>query len=423
MKRWLETRLSILPILEAVESSQPPNHVSLREAPPFSLGRISAILLVLLVFSGFALLLYYEPTAEGAASSLSRLHLERPLGWLVHNTHRWSALLLLGAVVLHALRVVLARAFRAPRDLNWWLGLVLLLLVILMGATGYLLRWDIKAFTLMDLLITNLSSIPIVGKTMVQAMLGGAELDQIPLYRGYAFHVWVLPLVLLFGILVHFTVAWRQGLAEQPTWWQRRKARLSNLKLVNWLPGIVLLALVLFLAWVTPHEGSAGPVDKSLAPHPDWILGFYFPILVLQPIDSGDRNVNPAWSAARLPDPHTPHREPRYEAVGPHSTLRARDPRRRLALRPDVLHGVPSSLSRLHRMPSGRYPRGSSGCSIGFRDPRSGLAGLSSPRTGDLDPYAIRATSSSALAAKRGPLAPRFPCEHPSGSRSIPPPP
>ena len=90
--RWLETRLSILPILEAIDASQPLDRVSLREAPPFSLGRISALLVALLVLSGFGLLLFYEPTAEGAAQSLSHLHIDHPLGWLVHNTHRWSAL-------------------------------------------------------------------------------------------------------------------------------------------------------------------------------------------------------------------------------------------------------------------------------------------------------------------------------------------
>jgi quinol-cytochrome oxidoreductase complex cytochrome b subunit len=275
MKRWLETRLSILPILEAIDSSQPVDRVSLHEAPPFSLGRISALLVFLLVLSGFGLLLFYEPTAEGAASSLTRLHVERPLGWLVHNTHRWSALFLFASVVLHALRVVVARAYRAPRDLNWWLGIGLLLLVIAMGATGYLLRWDIKAFALMDLLITNFQEVPIIGPALIQAMLGGAELDQVPLYRGFAFHVWVLTILLVSILVIHLLVAWRQGLADQPSWWQDWRARLPSTRFIDLLPGIGLLVLVLLLALGTPHEGTAGPVDRSFIPHPDWILGLY----------------------------------------------------------------------------------------------------------------------------------------------------
>jgi len=263
-------------VLEAIKASQPPDHISLGEAPPFSLGRVSAVLVGLLALSGFGLLLFYEPTAEGAAASLSRLHIDRPLGWLVHNTHRWSALMLSATITLHALRALLARAYLPPRDLNWWLGLILLLLVIVMGATGYVLRWDIKAFALLDLLVTNFSKIPIVGQFIVRLMLGGAELDRVPLYRGYAFHVWVLPLLLITAIALHLLIAWRQGLAERPRWWQRWKAKLPDVRWLDLLPGALLLVLVLLLSALTPHEGQSGPSDRSLWPHPDWILGFYF---------------------------------------------------------------------------------------------------------------------------------------------------
>jgi len=276
MKRWLETRLNIRPVMKAVRSSQPPDRISLREAPPFSLGRLSAMLVALLILSGFGLLLFYEPTAEGAANSLSRLHVDRPLGWLVHNTHRWSALMLFATAILHALRVWTARAFQAPRDLNWWFGLALLLLMIAMGATGYLLRWDIKAFALLDLMVANFSEIPIVGRSLVQAMLGGAELDRVPLYRGYAFHVWVLPLLLVTSVALHLVVAWRQGLAERPYRWQRWKAKLPTIRWLDLAPGVGLLALVLLFSALTPHEGQAGPVDRSPWPHPDWILTFFF---------------------------------------------------------------------------------------------------------------------------------------------------
>jgi len=86
------------------------------------------LLVAILVLSGFGLLLFYEPTAEGAAASLARLHEEQPVGWLIHNAHRWSALLLVVTLALHALRAWILRAYRPPRDLNWWLGTLLLLI-------------------------------------------------------------------------------------------------------------------------------------------------------------------------------------------------------------------------------------------------------------------------------------------------------
>ncbi len=68
-----------------------------------------------------------------------------------------------------------------------------MLIVILMGATGYLLRWDIKAFALTDLIVSNFSDIPLLGQAVVVAMLGGSDLETVPLYGGYAYHVWIIP--------------------------------------------------------------------------------------------------------------------------------------------------------------------------------------------------------------------------------------
>jgi quinol-cytochrome oxidoreductase complex cytochrome b subunit len=272
----LDERLGILSIGRFLSQSTPSDHISISKAPPFSLGRIALVLAALLGLSGIALTLFYVPTAERAAASLTFLHAERPMGWLIHNTHRWSALFLIIIVVLHALRVWIDRAFRFPRDLNWWVGLILLITTIIMGGTGYLLRWDIKAFALMDLVITNLLSVPILGPIFVTIVLGGTELDVIPLHRGYTLHVWFLPFALLVLILVHLLISWRQGLLEPSQLWERLKPRLPTKGRLDLIPGLMVLAIVVGLSFLTPHEVAAGPVDRSALPHPDWILMFYF---------------------------------------------------------------------------------------------------------------------------------------------------
>ncbi len=273
--RRLDERLGFGLVLDAIRRARRSDYVSPLNAPPISPGRIALTLSALLIVSGLGLTLFYSPTAERAASSLAYLHRDVPLGWLLHNTHRWSALLLLPFVILHALRVWLMRAYCYPRDLNWWLGLLLLLLVIALGGTGYMLRWEIKAFSLLDLVISNLSNVPGIGPLLVAVVLGGSELDVVPLYRGYALHVWVLPLLLILLVALHFLIVWKQGLSEMPSVWRRLRERLPLKRWRDLLPGLVLLAIILALSAVTPHEGQAGPTDRSAWPHPDWLLIFY----------------------------------------------------------------------------------------------------------------------------------------------------
>ena len=272
----LDQRLALSPALDTLKQSRPAGYLSPLAAPPVSPGYVALFLIVALVLSGLGLTFFYSPTAERAASSLAYLHDRHPFGWLLHNIHRWSALLLVTFVILHVLRVWLRRAYRYPRDLNWWLGLCLLLLIFASGGTGYLLRWDIKAFALMDLVISNVSDIPVLGPVFLTILLGGAEFDVVPLYRGYALHVWFLPM-LLFGLIGgHLFIVWKQGLLEIPEIWQHLRARVpfSRWSMVGL--GLILVMVLIGLSIATPAENQTGPNDRSVWPHPDWLLMYYF---------------------------------------------------------------------------------------------------------------------------------------------------
>lgn len=273
--RQLDQRLELSPLLEALKQSRPAHYLSPLAAPPISPGHLALLLVIALVFSGLGMTFFYSPTAERAASSLAYLHEEQPLGWLLHNIHRWSALLLITFVILHALRVWLRRAYRYPRDLNWWLGLSLLLLVFALGGTGYLLRWDIKAFTLMDLVISNLSDVPGLGAFFIALLLGGSQLEVVPLYRGYAMHVWFLPMLLFVLVALHFFIIWKQGLLEIPAVWRRWREKLPT-PWLNLLPGVTLLIVLLGLSTITSHGDQNDPLTRSVWPHPDWLLLVYF---------------------------------------------------------------------------------------------------------------------------------------------------
>lgn len=108
----LDQHLGLSPVLDTLKRSRPENYLSPLDAPPISPGHFALLLIAALVLSGLGMAFFYNPTAERASSSLTYLHEEQPLGWLLHNVHRWSALLLITFVILHALRVWLTRAYR-----------------------------------------------------------------------------------------------------------------------------------------------------------------------------------------------------------------------------------------------------------------------------------------------------------------------
>jgi quinol-cytochrome oxidoreductase complex cytochrome b subunit len=128
----------------------------------------------------------------------------------------------------------------------------------------------------MDLIISNLIGVPVIGPALITVILGGSELDVVPLQRGYALHVWFLPLVLFFLLAGHILVAWRQGLTARPDYWHRIREKLPIKRSWDFLPGLALLILIVSLSAITPHNINAGATDRSALPHPDWLLMFYF---------------------------------------------------------------------------------------------------------------------------------------------------
>lgn len=196
---------------------------------------------------------------------------------VIRESHRWAALFLILATLLHALRGLLIRAHRPPRHLNWWSGLVLLSLVIMTAGNGYLLRWDIKAFALYSLMLETLQSAGDLGELIRNWILPDRHGAPISLVLGYSLHTWILPAVLFTGLAGHLALVARHGdLTPIPQQEHGRPGARSR-----WvralLPSIVLLAAVVGLGLLLPTDpGSTDPYQRQGGPNPDWLLLFCF---------------------------------------------------------------------------------------------------------------------------------------------------
>jgi cytochrome b-561 len=173
----------------------------------FWLGTVSAALLLLLLVSGFPLLFLYVPSVERAYASIKDLEFAVTFGSWIRSVHRFAAHFMVAAVFLHLARVFLTGAYKngigqgQRREWNWVIGVMMLLLTLLLSFTGYLLPWDQLAFWAVTVGTNIASSIPLVGPSIRELLIGGRTIDQPTLIRFYVLHIIVLPgaLGVLFG--------------------------------------------------------------------------------------------------------------------------------------------------------------------------------------------------------------------------------
>jgi quinol-cytochrome oxidoreductase complex cytochrome b subunit len=176
----------------------------------YCLGGLSFFLFILLTVTGIYLMFFYRPSAgfnqELAYKDIQNLSSGIAFGQLVRNMHRWAAHAMVFTVFLHMARVFYHGAYKAPREFNWVVGVILLLLTLLLSFTGYLLPWDQLAIWAVAVGTQMMGYTPVFGKEVRFVLLGGVEIGPPTLLRWYVLHVLALPFVAVIFMAVHF---WR----------------------------------------------------------------------------------------------------------------------------------------------------------------------------------------------------------------------
>jgi len=249
------------------------------------------------LITGLFLWASYSASAQTAWESVYYIQHEMAGGWLLRGIHHFMAQAMVVLLALHLLQVVIDGAYRAPREVNFWLGLVLMMLVLGMALTGYLLPWDQKGYWA-TIVATNLAGIvPVFGPSIQQLVIGGTEYGHHTLTRFFALHAGFLPGALILMLVVHLSLFRKHGLhAKQPItkpdamFWpdQVLKDAVAMLAVMAVVLGVILVpALKAMLAGEPVHAGHLGaelgaPADPSLpyaAARPEWYFLFLFQFL------------------------------------------------------------------------------------------------------------------------------------------------
>ena len=249
------------------------------------------------VITGLVLWSSYSASAQTAWESVYYIQHEMTGGWLLRGIHHVMAQAMVLLLALHLMQVVIDGAYRAPREVNFWLGLVLMMLVLGMALTGYLLPWDQKGYWATRV-ATNLAGlVPLVGPSLQQVVVGGPDYGHHTLTRFFAIHAGFLPVTLVLILVVHLSLFRKHGLcAKQPItkpdamFWpdQVLKDAVAMLAVMAVVLGVILMpALRAMLEGrpIVPGELGAelgAPADPSLpyaAARPEWYFLFLFQFL------------------------------------------------------------------------------------------------------------------------------------------------
>ncbi len=182
----------------------------------FCLGGLSFFLFLGLTVTGVLLMFYYVPSVERAYRDMQIIETDVRFGMLMRNIHRWMAHGMVLTVFMHMMRVFYTGAYKPPREFNWTVGVVLLVLTLLLSFTGYLLPWDELAFWAITVGTNMVGSAPILGEPNRFVLIGGFDVGAAALIRFYTLHVIGLPLMAAIFMTVHFWRIRRDGGLARP---------------------------------------------------------------------------------------------------------------------------------------------------------------------------------------------------------------
>jgi ubiquinol-cytochrome c reductase cytochrome b subunit len=238
-------------------------------------GSLMLVLVVLLFLTGAFMAFYYSPAPGAAYDSVDYASFSIPFGEMIRGVHHYGWNLLLVVMGLHLGRAFLVGGYKAPRQLVWVSGVVILLMVPAFIFTGDLLPWDQKGYW--STLVRNsiMASIPLVGDFQARLLQGGPRIGIVALSRYYVLHTIFLPGLFLFLVAAHFHFLKHRGLSGPLSGEEaaRRKVPLVPTIINRWLVLFLVVAVVLGLVawyWSAPLGNPADPADSSYVPKPEW---------------------------------------------------------------------------------------------------------------------------------------------------------
>ena len=288
--QWLDHRTGYRQLADLVLKENVPGGSRWR----YVWGSTLMFTLAMQAITGVFLWMAYSPSAQTAWPSVYYIQYEMLGGWLLRGLHHFTAQAMIVLLGIHLLQVVFDGAYRAPREMNFWFGLILLQLVLALSLTGYLLPWDQKGYWATKV-ATNIAGVaPVLGPLLQRIVVGGPDYGHATLTRFFALHAGVLPGMVLLLLTGHIYLFRRHGLTAKTPLRRPDQAFWPDQVLKDALACLVVMAAVMALVLRHQIEGIPGapgaelgaPADATepySAARPEWYFLFMFQFLKLFP--------------------------------------------------------------------------------------------------------------------------------------------
>ena len=237
------------------------------------------------VVTGTLLWMFYSPSAQTAWESVYFLQYQVWGGWFLRGVHHYMAQAMIVLLVLHLMQVVIDGAYRAPRELNFWFGALMMGVTLALSLTGYLLPWDQKGYWATAVATNLMAEVPWIGPAIQKIVVGGVEYGHHTLTRFFALHAGVLPAMLVGLVVIHIYLFRKHGIhVKEPR--PKRDSYFWPDQILK--DAIACLAILLAVVGLTlyfrgaPLGPPADPANEFPA-RPEWYFLFLFQLLKYVP--------------------------------------------------------------------------------------------------------------------------------------------
>jgi ubiquinol-cytochrome c reductase cytochrome b subunit len=255
----------------------------------WNFGSLAGLVLVIMIVTGVTLAMQYTPHVDMAFDSIERIMRDVNYGWLLRYLHMNGASMFFAVVYIHMFRGLYYGSFKPPREVLWWLGVVILLLMMATAFMGYVLPWGQMSFWGATVITNLFSAIPLVGDSIVTWLLGGFSVDNPTLNRFFALH-YLLPFVIVGVVFLHLWALHQHG-SNNPLGIDRKSPK-DSIPFHPYYTAkdafgtavflIVYLGLVFYSPELTGNSDNNIPADPLQTPAsivPEWYLLPFYAIL------------------------------------------------------------------------------------------------------------------------------------------------